>query len=491
MHGALPRALRIVLALILPVAVAAVAVQLHHVNNTTVALTLLTGVLSLALTGEWLEALIAAVASALSLDYFALPPRGFTIREPEQIMAFVAFLFTAIVMGQLFARANRLRDQALRKQAEAEKLNQLSNAIVEYRAANLISEPFADMLSNLLSLDAVALYNKPTGQIYRAGPRSTELISDERLRGAAETGCLDATNGVFVCPLVDGRTVAGTVGLAGANASYSFLTAVTDKIAAAFVHVCGAEKAKEAEIARRSQEYRSALLDALAHEARNSLNSIKLAATNLLSDCSGGSGEQREMLTLIDQETDHMSDWLSETVHLTRAGAGEFTVHKAPHDVRAIILDALENVRPLLQGRAVSVKTADVLPMVDCDASMIQRALQLLLENAVKYSPAGSPVQVSSEQFDDLVAVRVVDAGPGVAEDEQDRVFEKYYRGRQGRSRVPGMGVGLASAKYFVESNGGEIWVTNAVEGGAVFQFSLPSSKRGVTYDELENSHRR
>jgi two-component system sensor histidine kinase KdpD len=111
---------------------------------------------------------------------------------------------------------------------------------------------------------------------------------------------------------------------------------------------------------------------------------------------------------------------------------------------------------------------------------MIARVVKQLLNNALKYSPAGAPLAISAERSGAAIVINVVDSGPGVAEDERERIFEKYYRGRASRSRTPGTGLGLSSAKSIVEAHGGKIWVTAAPGGGAAFHVSLPITTGGA-----------
>ena len=186
------------------------------------------------------------------------------------------------------------------------------------------------------------------------------------------------------------------------------------------------------------------------------------------------------MLGIIKEEVERIDRWIDEAVRTSRADACRLTPDKAPRDVSGLVAGALEPLRPLLGGRRIGVEIADSLPMADCDAKMIEHVLHLLLDNAMKYSPPGSPIAISASSDHDTprIVVSVADAGPGVPEDEQARIFEKHYRGSRHSSSIPGTGLGLASAKCLVEAHGGEIWVTNRPEGGAVFHFSLPAAIR-------------
>jgi two-component system sensor histidine kinase KdpD len=150
---------------------------------------------------------------------------------------------------------------------------------------------------------------------------------------------------------------------------------------------------------------------------------------------------------------------------------------KEPADVRELVAGALAGIRgPTIDGRKLNVKVKEAIPPADCDASLITKVLRQLVDNSLKCSPAGSPVTISADYTGDTIVMEVANAGPGIPDDEKDRIFEKYDRGHALRSRAPGMGLGLASAKCLVEAHGGAIWVTSPGEGGAVFHFSLPAA---------------
>lgn len=210
------------------------------------------------------------------------------------------------------------------------------------------------------------------------------------------------------------------------------------------------------------------------------MSSINIAATALLSERPGNAAQQREMLTIIKEEVDRMNQWIEEAARTVRTGTRDFTLTKAPQDVRVLVSGALAPLGPLLRDRQVGVQIEETLPKADCDAEMTQHVLKLLLDNALKYSPPGTPITISSSVDGGTIDIGVSDAGPGVPEDELARIFEKHYRGSDHSSSVPGTGLGLASARHLVEWQGGAIWVNNRPEGGAAFHFSLPVAD-GVT----------
>ncbi|MGP8246876.1 MAG: ATP-binding protein [Bryobacteraceae bacterium] len=463
--------------------VLAAGLHLRHVNVTTMALVLVLAVLGIALVWGWVEALVAALAAGLGLNYFFLPPRGFGIEDLQHWVALLAFLATAVATGQLSARERQHRAEAVKRRTNLEKIHKVFELLRECDSADAIVRRLAGSLLEIAGVETVAVYHGAIDRTWRSGAGG-ERIADGQLRAVAASGnCFENSDtSVAIVPLRESGELAGSIGAAGAGVTLAWLEAVAETVENAMARAQVAEKAKEAEIARRADELRSAMFDALAHEATGPLATIEIAASTLLSDRPGDAAQQREMLTIIREEVDRFSRWIGDTVRMSHAGAGELALNKAPQDVRDLVTGALETVGRRTDGRPIRVEVAGALPMAFCDAAIIQQVLHLLLDNAIKYSPPGSPISIASSRDDatGMVVVSVADSGPGVPADEQARIFEKHYRGSLHSSSVPGMGLGLASARYLVESHGGAIWVTNRAEGGAAFHFSLPSSD-GVT----------
>jgi two-component system, OmpR family, sensor histidine kinase KdpD len=472
------RSARIVLSVGVVGLVLALGSFLRHVNVTTTALVLVLAVLGIALVWDWLDALVAAVAAGLGLDFFFLPPAGFGIEDIQHWVALFAFLATALATGQLSARVRRQRSEAVRRRIDSEKLQRFSDALSEYESAETVVQRLAGTLLENLGVEAAAVYDKANDRIWRSGAGS-ERIADGQLREAAASGNRFVSPDSFldILPIHKSGELAGSMGIAGTGVSPLLLVAVAEKVGNAIEKVHRAEIVKEAEIARRADELRCAVLDELAHEATGPLGTIEMAATTLLSDRPGDSDQQREMLTVIREEVDRLYRWIAETVRVSHAGESQLTLDKAPQDIRHLVASALETLGPRASGRRVSVEFANAPPTAHCDADIIRRVIHLLLDNAMKYSPPGSPIFITSALDHDTgrVVLSIADAGPGVPADEQAHIFEKHYRGSRHKASVPGMGLGLASARYLVELHGGEIWVTNRPGGGAAFQFSLPT----------------
>jgi len=469
---------RLVISAGLIAALLAVCSHLPHIDHATVALLMVLAIVGLATMWGRAEALTGAIIGGLGFDFYFLPPRGFGIAAPEHWVALVAFLVTCVVTGEFAVRSRRDRIEAVNREIATEKLYKLVNALLESGSAESTMQQLADALVGIFGADGVALYDRHTGQVARSGSRAA-AISDQALRETATSGLqvADAALALSLAPVRHGSDLVGSLGIRGARLSDALLSAVAGRVGLGLARLFAIEKTNEAEAVRRSEELKSAVLDAMAHEIRNPLNSVKLAATTLLSGHAGSELHKQEMLTIINEEVGRMDRFLEDAVQLARVEANELSLKKEPQNMAQLIPAAIAEISALAGRRPIQVCVPESLPPAECDKDMIVRVLKQLLTNALKYSPKDSPLTVSAEFNGEVIVIDVVDRGPGVKDEERERIFEKYYRGRAARARAPGTGLGLASARSIVQAHGGEIWVTRPPAGGAAFHVSLPVTR--------------
>lgn len=419
------------------------------------------------------EALTGAVVGGVGYDYYFLPPRGFGIAAPEHWVALVAFVVTAFATGQLAIQLKRRQREAMDRNNEVEKLHRLANVMLGTSGPAFSLAQLADQLLAIFGADGVAIYDRHTEGIARAGP-AAEAISDQSLRGMAACGRqLEDARPFCVTPICHGANIVGSIGLS-ASLSQSLRYEIAMQVGLGLARLYSLEMTLQGEVARRSGELKSAALDAMAHDARDPLNSIKIAATLLLSEHSGLEISDREMLLIIEEEVAKLDRFLNDQLRLGREDAVEIRLNKELQNIGRLIPEAIEELGTAAARRAIEVFLPELLPPTECDKEIVVRVLKQLLNNALKYSPNDSPLMVSAEFTGAAIVINVVDGGPGVADDERDRIFEKYYRGRASRALTPGTGLGLSSARMLVEAHGGEIWMTSPLAGGAAFHVSLP-----------------
>jgi two-component system sensor histidine kinase KdpD len=466
------RALRLIAAPALVVLVIAFYFRVATVNNTTVALTLLLVIFGISTWWGLLEATIASLVAVLGFNYYFLPPVGtFEVQDPQNWVALIAFLVTAVMASQLSARAKRRTLEAVERRREVEGLYALSQSLLLSGSARTASQDLVSRVVRILGVTTAAFHARLSHETFRWGP-DDPLISDEQLQADRDEALIDPIRGLAIVPVRLGGQALGNLGLTGHLPSEAVLNAVAYLVAIGIERARTLEEASRAEAARQSEVLKSALLDALAHDFRTPLTSIKAAVTSLLGQPRPDA--DRELMTIINEEADRLNRLVAEVLEMVRIEAGKLHLDKRPQDIGEIIGATLADLKPVLQDRPVDVRLQDALPAADADFDFVQQVLRQLLDNALKYSPPGSPLTISARAGDGRVVVGVADRGSGIDEQEQMRIFDKFFRAREHRFRMPGTGMGLAIAKGIVEAHGGKIWVTSEPGQGSMFSFALP-----------------
>jgi K+-sensing histidine kinase KdpD len=348
--------------------------QVPSISTGASAPVLLLLVLIIARTWGTGPALVASASASLGFSYYFLPPVGFGIQNPNDWLTFVTFTATAIVVGELAARAERRHLETQEGRREIERLYQ--------------------------------------------------------------------------------------------------------ELQVAF------DRASEAEAARRNEQLKAALLDALTHNLRTPLTAIKAAVTALIGvgAWSGGSAlsseGERELLQVIDEESDRLNRFI-EGLSATGSTDSSQAINLPPIEIEGIVRASVARAQPLTRDHRVIVSIENGLPAVAVDASASTEVLYILLDNASKYSPLGTSIRVSAERADDhRVRIAVTDEGPGIAPEYRERVFENFFRipGREASDphRV-GVGLGLPIARRLVGTQAGRLWIETPPTGrGTTIALTLP-----------------
>jgi two-component system sensor histidine kinase KdpD len=255
------------------------------------------------------------------------------------------------------------------------------------------------------------------------------------------------------------------------------MQALLNLVAIALERVRTEEAANRADAARQSEEFKSTLLDAIAHEFKTPLTSIKAASTSLLSDSPALSPQFRELAAIIDEETDRMNQLVTEAVRMSQIDAGKIRLERESLEIPAVLARVVEHFESLSAGRSMRLDPSPNLPRVSADAELLSLALRQLIDNALKYSPPASPIRIAAGVEGERVVIRVHDRGPGIPQRERERVFDKFYR-RSGAG-VPGTGLGLYIAREILRAHGGDLWIEGEPGHGSEFCAALPAPKEG------------
>jgi two-component system, OmpR family, sensor histidine kinase KdpD len=466
-------------------ATAAVIVAVYfrrlHVNETTIALTFLIGILLVAANWGLRHAIYLSILSALAFNFFFLPPvLTFTIGDSRNWVALLAFLVTSIVAGQLAERARREAKISRHRQREAERLYEFSQQMLVTGNVIDLLNMLPQMIAATFNLPGAAIYLREKDRIYRSSPNYMDVTAAE-LRDAAFTRDhrRDEERGVTLVPILLGTRPIGAVGITGEGTSPEALDAVCGLAAIAIERAGAVETLAHVQASRESERLRNALLDSVAHELRTPLTAITAAITSLRTNPLLDAEQSAEMMQVIEEEAARLDRLVGQAMEMAELDAHEIVLDLRMHSIREAVDLALEAVQPQLRTHPVDLRLPDTLPPVLMDLERIAKVMQHLLENAAKYSAETSPIFISAEVVGGKLVTSVADRGVGVDDLERMMIFDKFYRGQGQRYRVQGTGMGLAIAKAIVEAHGGSIDVTSQPTQGSVFSFYLPLQQSG------------
>jgi two-component system sensor histidine kinase KdpD len=478
MNAALRLTIRILTSVALIAAIVVVYFRFLPVNGTTVALTMLLAILGIAAQWGLTESLVASVAAMLAFNYYFLPPIGtFNIADPQNWVALIAFLITAVTASQLSIRARRRTADADARRREVERLYALGQAMLLSDSVRTSARDAVNSIMRTFEIPGAVLFSKVEDEFFRSD-QQTQTISDEQLRWTAssEEPLIDHQRRIAIVPVRLGGQVLGSLGFIGCTLSTAALNAVTYLVAIGIERARSLEEGSKTEALRQSEALKAVMLDALAHDLKTPLTSIKGAVSHLLAQ--PRDAEEQELLTIANEEADRMNRLVVEVLEMARIEAAKFHPERSPHGVSEIVSAAVNALEESLKDRRVELHVPESLPAADVDFEFIQQVLKQLLDNAVKYSPPGSPLTIAAGVAGEKIVISVADHGKGIPEAEQARIFEKFYRGRAFRDETLGTGLGLSIAKGIIEAHGGKIWVTSQPGQGSIFSFALPVSKK-------------
>jgi len=445
-------------------------------KTTTVVLTYLLAVLIASTVWGLGVSVIMSLLSALCVDYYFLPPVGtFNITDTQDWVALFSFLITAVIGSELSARARRQAQEAKRQRNEVSRLYEFSHRLLSARNPKDLSNEIPSQIVELFQARSAALYLSGEQTTHRSGEDSPGLDL-AHLKAVQDGGEFETKTepGISYCLVRLGAQIIGSFGVSGLMASRQTLEAIATLIAAAVDRMRAIELLGRTEAARESERLKSVLLDAIAHDFKTPLTSIKAAATSLLEDLDFNKRQRGELLVVIDEECDRINQVIGQAIEMAQLEAGEAKLQPAPHFVSELITAALEDCESVLNSRPIRTEVQQQDARVYCDLFWARKVLGHLIRNADLYSSPKEPITIATEEKDGFIVFHVKDLGPGIEKAEIDHIFEKFFRGKGQRHRVPGTGMGLSVAKAIVEAHGGTIQVASELGRGSVFTFSLP-----------------
>jgi two-component system, OmpR family, sensor histidine kinase KdpD len=468
-------------------------VMFEHFELSNLVMVYLLGVVFVAALYGRGPSVVASFVSVLAFDFFFVPPRfSFAVSDAQYLFTFGVMLIVGLVTSNL---AVSLRSQARvagHRERRASVLygftRELSAARREDDVARVavkhIGEEFEGQ-SVILLPDAAGRIVHPRGDGIQYSFHGSDLgvaqwVFDHGRIAGAGTDTLPGAEGVYF-PMPGVVVNIGVLAILPVNLRRVFLpeqqrlldTFIT-QIVQAIERIRLTEQAQTAKIRAETESLRNSLLNAISHDFRTPLASIIGAASSLMDDGTHLTPEARlELLKTIQDEGGRMTRLANNILDMARFESGAFQLAREWYPIEEIVGSVLTRLRSRLGGRPLEVKLPADLPLVFVDAVMIDEVLENLLENAIKYTPEGMPIEIGAEASAMAMRVWVADRGPGLPPGEEERIFDKFYRANM-EGAQSGAGLGLTICRALMRAHGGTIRAENRAGGGAVFEFTIP-----------------
>ncbi len=423
-------------------------------------------------------------ASALCFDYFNIPPVfAFALPDAHSVFTLGGMLLTAVVICVLLHRLRHQRTAARASEARTLELCELSLDLSEVSRTEELPRVAERHLARLFGPQSGVHLCGPSGEIAATGlPAARELA--RRAVAARELTMLVVDDGVIAFqPIASGREPLGLIGVTLASAEPAhereqrvLLAACADRIAVAIDRLALGAAAHRAHVEAEAERLRNELLSAMSHDLKTPLASILTAGTTLLSPSERAEGVRRELLETIVDETERLNRLVTNLLSVTRLESGRVHLNKIPEALDELVYGVLSRLSGRLEGRSVEVEVPAELPFVPMDPVLVDQVLVNLIENVLRYTPLGSPLAIRLLASEREVTLELADRGPGIAGEERERVFDKFYRGRHAKQKDGGSGLGLTICRAVARAHGGHIRVHPRAGGGTLVEFALPTS---------------
>jgi len=437
----------------------------------------------------------AAFLSIGAFDFFFVPPQyTFSVTDVRYVLTFTVMLGIALVISGLTLRIREQAETARTRERRTGALYAMSRELAAARGQRELIDVATRHLQDTFGAQAQFLLPDATGRVaVPVGTPPGYPLDDKELSVAQWVFSQGRTAGVgtdtlpgsqaFYQPLVASRGTVGVVGLRPADPARfedptlrQLVETFAGQAALALERGLLTEQTQREQLEIEAERLRTALLSSLSHDLRTPLAAITGAASSLLEERSGLSdATRRDLLKTILEEAERMTRLIANLLDMIRVESGALEVQKEWQPLEEVIGVALIRLDVRLRDHPVGVRLPPDLPLVPLDAVLVEQVFVNLLENAVKYTPAGTQIEISAVAESGVVRVEVADRGPGLPAGEEVRVFEKFYRAPETAARG-GIGLGLAICRGIITAHGGRIWAENRPGGGAAFRFTLPLS---------------
>ena len=451
-----------VAAIVYPAAVTLAALP-FDVSTEVAALAYVLAVMGAAAMGGVRAAIASAFLSFLALNFFFTEPlHTLRVEHPDDLVALGVFLVVATVVATLLSRAIEQRVRAEQREREARLLHDVGNQLLVGDPPGEALDHVAGWLVELFDLERCEVVSETSG---------SRLVTTD---GEGDNGGV-----ATVIPMVVQDREIGSVILVPkpgrgelTSAQRGVAGAVAAELGLALESARLRDEADRAQTDAEASTMRAALFSSVTHDLRTPLAAITASVTNLLDDEANiTEADRKDHLETIREEAQRLNRLVGNILHLARTRAGAVTPQKQQASVNDVVEGVVARLQPLLDGRPIRLILRDV-PDIGVDIDQLDQVLTNVIENAVRHGRPASEIVVSTARWQRWIEIRVVDHGPGIVEEDRERVFEPFSRGTS--SRDGGTGLGLSIARALVEAHRGKIWIEGAPGGGTTVAFRLP-----------------
>jgi two-component system sensor histidine kinase KdpD len=449
-----------------------------HLNLTTAALLHLIAVVLIARhSGFWAASAVSAIAVVCQL-YFLVPPvMTFVVSDPQNWIALAAFEYCALIVSSLSGHATRQTLSATERTRETEGLYEISRRVLIMDRGQEPGPQLAGLIHQIFHSESVGIFDAESNRFAAAGVAETDLRQRTKDTYIGARDSFDASDNTYLCVLRMGVRPVGALALRGAGIGEPVARALASLAAVALERSRSLEKESRAEAARQSEQLRTAVLDALAHDVKTPLTAIRAASSGLL-EVGGLAPRQSGLVTLIDNEAGRLDDITNRLLGMARLDEKE--VRLKPRNLRLdlVVRDAVIAFKRRTGGHAIRTSglTADMI--VAGDDHLLGVGLAQLIDNAIKYSAPDSPISISAERCGEEVVLSVHNRGTVIPPADLERIFQRFYRAADTAHHVTGTGLGLSITRKIAAAHAGRVWATSDADRGTTFSLALPASPK-------------
>jgi two-component system, OmpR family, sensor histidine kinase KdpD len=459
---------------------------------TNLAMIYLGGVVAIAMRCSRQVSVTASFLSVAAFDFFCVPPYlTFAVSDYQYVVTFAGMLAVALVISAQTARLREHATLAAGREARTEALYRLSRGLAGESSIFEAARAAAALAEQVFGTRAVMFLPDDDGKLsFRRRtsdplpmPQSEESIAqwvfEHGHKAGLRTDTLPGATALYL-PLRGARETFGVLailpdpeGRIFAPEQQHLLEVFAGQTALAIERTISQRTAQETHLRMQTEQMRSSLLSAVSHDLRTPLASITGAASTLRAQGNRLPLEtQQELLESISDEAERMGRLVSNLLDMTRFESGGVELRRDDYPLEEIVGTVLQRMERQLDGRQILTELSENLPMVFVDDVLFGQVLWNLLENAAKYTAPGTPLDLAAFEEEGAVIIEVRDRGPGIPPGEEERIFEKFYRGKSNSAR--GAGLGLPICRAIVQAHRGTIQALPRKGGGAIFQIRLP-----------------